>query len=184
MKKATNRNVEKTLLILLFCITVFQFSGWGYQSVIYVLSQMFDVATSSTPIDMIIGLIAMIASALVFAGAAMWWRSNPNALTYITIGSLIFVVKNIFDAINDVWVFSITHTAVQLADVEGLAAQVGGQFFQLAFWVFVFFYIKYTIENAPSEEEREAFAAQQVATQETHWTAQPAPAQAGEPRNS
>lgn len=147
--KKQDDNIEKLLLILIIFTTIIQFSTWGYQSVIYVLSTMFSVDTSATPIDMVIGIIAMIASGLLFAGSAMWWKKNTQAFSYMTNGAIIFMVKNVLDIINDILVFSNEYedVVIGIREVETLAAQLGEQFFQLAFWVFIFFYFKYKITD-------------------------------------
>ena len=74
MSENENRGVEKLLLVILFFITITQFSTWGYQSVKYILGRIFDVEVLSTPVDTVIGLVAMIASIVVFAASAM--RNN------------------------------------------------------------------------------------------------------------
>jgi hypothetical protein len=136
------RDLEKILLVLLFVITISQFSGWGYQATLYILSKMFDVVTASTPADLVIGIVAMISSASVFTGAALWWKNNVSAAKYFFIGSIGFMLKNVLDIGNTIWIFRITHSEVTRVDIEGLATQIGSEFFQLAFWVFIFFYFR------------------------------------------
>ena len=149
-----SRSTEKLLLILLFFITVTQFSTWGYQSVKYILGTIFDVKILSTPFDTVIGIAAMVASALVFAGAAMWWKGKVSAKDYFIFGSLLFVLKNILDIINQVILFGIKYEGVtkSVSNIEGLAISIGNEFFQLAFWVFVMMYFRYRISQSESGE--------------------------------
>ncbi len=141
-----DRNMEKNLLVLLFIITVTQFGVWGYQSVHYILSSMFNVETSATPLDVVVGFIAMVSSALIFTGAALWWKAKVSAFAFITNGSLIFMIKNVLDLMNEVWRFSLQHTTVNAAMISELAQQLAEQFFQLAFWVFIYFYFRSKIQ--------------------------------------
>lgn len=141
-QKDDQKTLERLLLSLLFFVTVTQFAAWGYQSVIYILSQIFGVFTESTFFDTFIGLIAMIGSALVFAGAWMRWGEQAGASKYMVLGSVAFIVKNSFDLVNEVIRFGQTHANVTAADIESLAALLGAQFFQLAFWVFIYFFFR------------------------------------------
>lgn len=141
------RSFEKVFIILLFIITVTQFSTFGYQSVRNILGSLFNVQTVSTPVDSIIGLSAMIASALVFAGGAMWWKEMTQALKFISIGAIIFMVKNVLDIINEVILFKMSHAIIGVEEINQLAKILGNQFFQLAFWILVFFYFRYAINK-------------------------------------
>ena len=145
-----NRKVEKSLLLLLFFITIVQFSSWGYQSVVYILSTMFNVETTSTPLSVVVGLIAMVASIFVVIGAGLWWKEKVSALPFIKIGTSIFIFKNVLDLINETWVFSNTHEVVNQYLIASLAQNLGEQLFQLAFWAFVLFYFKYKITEKAS----------------------------------
>jgi len=147
LPKSEDRQVEKFLMVLLFFITVTQFSAWGYQAVIYILGLVFNVSVVSTPLDVIVGLIAMVGSVFVFAGAAMWWRLNEGALPYLRIGSMLFIAKNIIDLFNETILFSNSQVITNQEQIQQLATTLGDQFFQLAFWVFVLVYVKYKIEN-------------------------------------
>lgn len=142
---------EKIFLILLFLITITQFSTFGYQSVTYILGLIFNVAVISTPFDVLIGVTAMIASALVFAGSAMWWRKMPSALQFISLGAVLFICKNVLDLINETILFNMANQVTSMDQIQQLAGILGEQFFQLAFWVVVYFYFKYAItkKNSP-----------------------------------
>jgi len=128
--------------VLLFAITITQFGIWGYQSVLRILGAIFAVKTPSTFLDIVIGFIAMIASGILFAGSAMWWKRNFHAFSFMTYGAAIFMVKNVLDLINNALMFGKTHTDVTLFQIQGLGAQLGSEFFQLAFLVFIFFYFR------------------------------------------
>ncbi len=137
--------IERWLLLLLFFITVTQFGTWGYQSVHYILSVIFNVTTTSTPFDVIVGFIAMIGSGLVFAGSVLWWSQKTSAFPFITNGAVIFAIKNIFDIFNEIIRFAKINNTVTSSMISDLATNIGGQFFQLAFWIFIFFFFRYKI---------------------------------------
>jgi hypothetical protein len=142
---ADNNSFEKVFLVLLFIITISQFSTFGYQSVTYILGVIFNVPVISTPLDAVIGIVAMVASALVFAGAAMWWKTMPSALQFLSVGSLLFICKNVFDLINETMLFNMATKVESMEQIQQLAAILGEQFFQMAFWIVVFFYFKHVI---------------------------------------
>ncbi len=135
-------------MILLFVITIIQFSSWGYDSVIWILSTMFDVNTNATPLHLVTGILAMVSSAFVFVGAALWWNKKISARRYFSLGASGFIVKNGFDIINTVWVFSLTHTVVSAGDIRSLATDVGTQLFQFAFWIFILMYFRSKISSS------------------------------------
>lgn len=145
--QSEERSFQKLFLVLLFFITVTQFSAFGYQSVTFILGSIFNVQVVSTPLDVIIGLVAMVASALVFAAAAMWWRMMPGALTFFTYGTGLFIGKNILDLFNETMLYSMANRVVSMEQIQELASILGQQFFQLAFWVVVFFYFRYVIKR-------------------------------------
>ncbi len=147
MSENENRGVEKLLLVILFFITITQFSTWGYQSVKYILGRIFDVEVLSTPVDTVIGLVAMIASIVVFAASAMWWKNNTKAKEIFFVGAFLFVLKNVLDIINQVVLFGLKYEGVTktVSGIEGLAISIGNEFFQLAFWIFIAFYFRYKI---------------------------------------
>jgi hypothetical protein len=136
---------EKIFLVILFIITITQFSSFGYQSVTYVLGVIFNVPVISTPFDVLIGLTAMIASALVFAGSALWWRKASSALPYISLGAILFIGKNVLDLVNETILFNMATEVTSMEQIQELAGILGEQFFQLAFWVVVYFYFKHAI---------------------------------------
>lgn len=138
---------EKVFLILLFLITITQFSSFGYQSVTYILGVIFGVKVISTPLDVAIGITAMIASGLVFAGSAMCWKKMTGALKFITIGASLFIFKNIFDLINETILFNMSTAVVSMEQIQDLAGILGEQLFQMAFWILVFFYFRYSLSK-------------------------------------
>lgn len=145
-------SLDKLLLILLFIITITQFSGWGYQSVKFILASLFSVEIDSTMFDTIIGFMAMIASAIIFVGCVLWWKQKQSAQTYFYFGPLLFMIKNIFDIINEVILMNLRVARVELVHIEQLAGKIGNELFQLAFWVFIFFYFKSKINKKNREE--------------------------------
>ncbi len=147
--QAQNRTLEKYLLVLLFCITIFQFAEWGMQSAVYVLSFIFPVADlMTTPLDFTVGLIAMAGAIMVFAASAVWWRQNPSALPFFTMGATLFAVKNILDIFNAIATFSMNATTPYTVwQIQALAGEIGSQLFQLAFWVFILIFFKSKVEG-------------------------------------
>ena len=142
------RSFERLFLVILFFITITQFSAFGYQSVMYVLGLIFNVSVIATPLDVVIGITAMVASALVFAGAAMWWRMMPAAQPFFSIGALLFIGKNVLDLVNETILFGMKNQVVDATQIQQLAGILAGQFFQMAFWILVFFYFRYIIKRA------------------------------------
>lgn len=133
---------EKIFLVLLFIITISQFSTFGYQSVLYILGVIFNVPVVSTPLDVVIGAAAMAASALVFAGSALQWRGSSSAWKYLSLGAGLFIVKNIFDLVNVTILFAMANKVDTIEQIQALASQLGEQFFQMAFWIIVYFYFR------------------------------------------
>ncbi|MCR4312255.1 MAG: hypothetical protein NUV56_03150 [Candidatus Uhrbacteria bacterium] len=138
-----HRLLEKLLLLFLFFLTIGEFSAWGSQSVKYVLSLMFNVITLSTPADVLIGVLGMAASAMVFAGSALQWKQFPRAWKFMRVGSLLFMIKKVFDVVNVMWLFKLSHPSAVPGDIETLAKGLGTEFFGLAFWMFIFFYFRH-----------------------------------------
>jgi hypothetical protein len=145
--KPEDRSFEKIFLGLLFFITVTQFSQFGYQSVTYILGLIFNVPVISTSLDVFIGSAAMVASALVFAASAMWWKLMPGAQKFFALGAGLFIVKNVLDLANETILFSMETPVTSMQQIQQLATILGNQFFQLAFWVVVFFYFRYVIRK-------------------------------------
>lgn len=136
-----NNDVSKFLLIIIFAITVSYFGYWGYEWVNYVLSKMFNVATGSTFFDLLVGLIAMMASIPLFVGAIMAWRDNVKSVNWLTVGTVGFVIKNIFEITNVVYKLSL-QDVVTAHHIRGASSGIGQQLFQIAFWVFVMVYFR------------------------------------------
>lgn len=150
--------LEQLLLVFLMILTVSLFSWWGYQSVIYILSQMFNVQTDSTGFTVLVGLLGMISGGLIFAGSCFWWIGRLSAKDLITYGGIGFVVKNIIDVVNDVAVFKVVHGSSQVSiyDIKDLAGTLGGEMFQLAFWVFVVIYFSHLAKKKLMEMPKAA----------------------------
>ncbi len=151
MQKRTS--LESILLILLMCLTVILFSTWGYQSVIFLLSTIFNVQTDSTVFTVFVGLLGMIAGASAFTGSVLWWIGRLTAFSWIKYGSIVFMIKNIFDIINEVAVFRMMHetSVISAYDIQELARILGGQLFQFVFWVFVLSYFNYLLKQKLAE---------------------------------
>lgn len=132
---------QKFILVILFIITISLFSFWGYQWVNYVLSKMFSVKTDGTFYDLFIGLIAMISSVPIVCGSAMAWKNSRNAFLWLAIGSIGFFIKNSLEIINVIYKLSLLET-VSSFNIQGAASDIGGQLFQVAFWIFIIIYFK------------------------------------------
>jgi len=122
--------------ILLVLIAVTLFSTWGYQAVSYLLGASFNVETGSTFYDLIIGVVAMISSVLIFMGALYLWSMKVPAIKYLSLGSIGFLIKNVFDIINDI--IPLTRLAeVTIEEITTTSWAIGGDLFQTVFWVFI-----------------------------------------------
>ncbi len=124
------------LCLILFAITIGYFTIWGYEWVNYLLSKSFDVETDKTIFNLFTGLIAMISSVPVFVGAVFTWRMKPFNPKLMIIGPAGFLVKNLFDIVNDI--IPLTNMAeITPADISNTTQAIGGDIFHMAFWVFV-----------------------------------------------
>ena len=137
---AEKRNVLETILaILLMVVTVFLFSTWGYQSVQYILSRMFDVQNNTTIYDLLIGVIAIVSSIFVFTGATLIWKMKSSVSKWITMGAIGFLLKNVLDIINDV-IPLFRANQVTTFDISSASWQIAADVFQFAFWIFIIIY--------------------------------------------
>jgi len=142
MKKQKPSLTDSLLMILLLIITITQFSSWGYQSVRFFLGKLFSVVNmDTTALDASIGLIAMIASLILFAGIIMRLQRSNKAKNYLDLGAALFIGKNILDLINSIVLFDIKYPGPKnMSQINSLASSLGLEFFQLAFWIVVFIY--------------------------------------------
>lgn len=136
-----NNSTARLLLVIIFTVTVIYFGYWGYEWVNYVLSKMFSVATGSTFFDLLVGLIAMIASVPLFVGGIMAWRDNNKGVDWLTVGAIGFMLKNVFEMANGVYKLTLVDQ-VTAYHIRETSSDIGQQLFQLAFWVFVMIYFK------------------------------------------
>jgi len=144
MKKTKQKPslTDSLLMILLLIVTITQFSSWGYQSVRFFLGKLFNVINmDTTALDASVGLIAMIASLLLFTGIIMRWQNKIKAKNYLDLGVALFIGKNILDLINSIILFDIKYPGPKnMSQINSLASSLGLEFFQLAFWIVVFIY--------------------------------------------
>ncbi|MDO8509214.1 MAG: hypothetical protein Q7S27_06040 [Nanoarchaeota archaeon] len=134
--KGTRPIFVTLLCILLFIITIGLFTSWGYQSVNYILSQSFNVESESTIYDLFIGIIAIIASVLVFIGATYIWKMNYKGPIWVLFGSIGFLIKNILDIINDINPL-MKASEVGSLDINIASLAIASDIFQFAFWIFI-----------------------------------------------
>jgi hypothetical protein len=138
--------IQKLLMVFIFILTVSMFSYWGYQSVMYILSMSYGVASVYTVYDMLIGAIAMIASVALFTGSFMWWRKNVSAEKFLMFGTIGFVLKDILEIPNAL--APLSKLAVVTIDDLGVAASaIGYDLFKIGFWVLAMYIFKYAIRK-------------------------------------
>ena len=139
-------SLQKLLMVFIFILTICMFSYWGYQAVMYILSVSFSVETGFTPYDMFIGIVAMIASVLLFAGSFMWWRKNVNAENFLKFGTMGFVIKDILEIPNAIVPLT-QATQVTRASLTIAAGAIGVDLFKIGFWIFAMFIFIYAIKR-------------------------------------
>ena len=127
------------LAVFLFMITVFYFSWWGYKWVNYLLSAAFNVATESTVFDLLIGLVAMIASVLIFIGLLRSFRLKASAYGLLRYGAIGFLIKNALDIASDIEPLTGLGT-ISSVQIKATSWLIAWDIFQAAFWVFVLVY--------------------------------------------
>ena len=134
-------NLARFIIIGIIITTLSYFSYWGYQWVVYVLGVTFDVSTNYNFFDMLVGLIAMIASIPLFLGATIVWRESKGSTQWITIGAIGFMIKNVLEISSSVYALSLLEQVVYM-DIQLAAENIGIQLFQAALWVFILIYFK------------------------------------------
>ncbi|HAO64830.1 TPA: hypothetical protein DCQ44_02510 [Candidatus Taylorbacteria bacterium] len=139
-------NLQKLLMIFIFILTICMFSYWGYQAVMYILSVSFNVVTEFTPYDMLIGIIAMIASASLFAGSTMWWKRNVTAENFLKFGTIGFVVKDILEIPNAIVPLTLV-AQVTRYNLTVAASAIGYDLFKIGFWIFALCIFMYAIKK-------------------------------------
>ena len=122
------------------------FSFWGYQAVMYILSLGFAVETEFTPYDMFIGIIAMIASAILFTGSFMWWRKNVKAEMFLKFGTIGFVMKDLLEIPNAIVPLTKLPEVTRF-DLTQAASAIGYDLFKVAFWIFAMFIFAHAIRE-------------------------------------
>lgn len=138
--------IQKLLMIFIFVLTISMFSFWGYQAVMYMLSKGFSVATEFTPYDVFIGIIAMIASAILFTGSFIWWRKNPKAEMFLKFGTIGFVIKDILEIPNAIVPLTKLEQVTRF-DLTQAASAIGYDLFKVAFWIFAMFIFAHAIRE-------------------------------------
>lgn len=137
--------IQKLLMVFIFILTICMFSYWGYEAVMYILSASFGVETGYTAYDMFIGIIAMLASAVLFAGSAIWWKKNLKAETFLKIGTIGFIIKDILEIPNAI--VPLTKLAVvSRTDLTIAAGAIGYDLFKIGFWIFALVIFIYAIK--------------------------------------
>ncbi|MFO7807287.1 MAG: hypothetical protein R6V40_02580 [Candidatus Moraniibacteriota bacterium] len=143
MKKQANQKNEKSATVTLLCLVLFFvsfgfFAHSGYEWVQYILSAIFDVETDKDVFDLLSSIIALISSIPIFVGAIFAWNLKFHKTNILIAGAVGFLIKNIIDIISHV--FSLTEIAeVTSDDIVKTTGDIGGEFFQIAFWTFVAF---------------------------------------------
>jgi len=138
--------VQRLLMVFIFILTICMFSYWGYEAVMYVLSVSFNVETGYTAYDMFIGVIAMLASAALFAGSAIWWKKNLKAEMFLKLGTAGFIIKDILEIPNAIVPLTKVAVVTRL-DLTSAAGAIGYDLFKIGFWVFALVIFIYAIKN-------------------------------------
>jgi len=153
----SSSTLEKFIIIFLFVITVSLFSTWGYDAAVYILGQLFGVdIPDATYISFTEGIIAMIASVLIFMAGVFWWKHNPDAKPYFIGGSIGFLVKNVLDIANELIVFGEQNTDPTVTDIKALASNIGWEIFQAAFWIFILIYFLFRMKHVVSRSHADS----------------------------
>jgi hypothetical protein len=128
------------LAIILFLVSIFQFSTWAEQAGGYVLSKMFNVTDSpATFYDLLIGLVAMTGSVFIFIGSFGAIRLKKYTSRMFLYGAPLFMIKNLLDIVNDLQpLYNLS--VVTWSDVTSVLGSIGADAFQLAWWIFIFVY--------------------------------------------
>jgi hypothetical protein len=138
--------IQKLLMIFIVIMTVCMFSYWGYQAIMYILSVSLSVQTEYTPYDMLIGIIAMLASASLFIGSFIWWNKNVSAEKFLKYGTAGFIVKDLFEIPNAI-VPLIAISNVTRQDLAIAARTIGYDLFKIGFWIFTMYIFTYAIKK-------------------------------------
>lgn len=138
--------IQRILMVFIFILTVSMFSYWGYQAVMYILGISFNVQTKFTLYDMFIGLIAMIASASLFAGSFMWWRKNVSAENLLKFGTIGFIVKDLLEIPNAIVPLT-KLSQVTTFDLAIAARGIGYDLFKIGFWILALYIFTYAIKK-------------------------------------
>jgi len=124
------------LVIIILVTTVVQFSTWGYEATLYLLSNLFNVETDATVFQFLTGVIAMIASVILFAGGCYAWMMSKKSSALLVTGAVGFIIKNIFDISHRI-ASGLQQEITEVYQVKQIAGEVGTELFQMVFWVFV-----------------------------------------------
>ena len=90
------------LTVILFIISIAYFFYSGAISVNYLLGNAFDIDTGKNFIDFLIGILALISSAIVFVGAIYAWNMKTTASSFFIYGTVGFIIKNILEIANEI----------------------------------------------------------------------------------
>lgn len=143
--------IQKLLMLFIIGLTICMFSFWGYQAVMYILSVMFSVTTEYTPYDMFIGIIAMVASVLMFTGSLLWWKKNVKAETFLKYGAIFFVIKDTLEIPNAIVPMTKLEVVTRY-DLTKAASAIGYDLFKIAFWVFALVIFTYAIKKYKAKQ--------------------------------
>jgi len=124
------------LCFILFVISIGYFTIWGYEWINYLLSKSFDVQTDKTIFDLFAGLIAMISRIPVFIGTVFAWKMKPFNPKFMIIGPVGFMIKNLFDIVNDIIPLTKMDTIAPI-HITNTTQAIGADIFHIAFWAFV-----------------------------------------------
>lgn len=127
------------LIVILLGVTVFQIVFWGYLVARYSLGAGFGIEVQATIYEMLIGLIAIVASIGVFLGCMHAWKLDRRATRMLEWGAAAFFLKNVLDIAN-VYVRFDRFGEKTVAGVDEAALAIGAEVLQMLFWVFILWY--------------------------------------------
>lgn len=136
MEQQRRPEFTTVLCLILFVISIGYFAIWGYEWINYLLSKSFDVQTDKTIFDLFAGLVAMLSSIPVFIGTVFAWRMKPFNTKLMIVGPIGFMVKNLFDIVNDIIPLTKMETIAPV-HISNTTQAIGADIFHIAFWAFV-----------------------------------------------
>jgi len=156
-KSLQTTNSEKLFLAILLIITILQFATWGEQTVKHLLGLIFQTPLPNTTfLDPLIGIVAIVASILLFIGTVLRWQNKTTFGPYLILGAVLFVFKSLFSIFNEILIAKQRYSTITESHIEELASSIGAELFIVAIWAGILTYFlriaKKTMEFTPSSK--------------------------------